>query len=342
MDNIAIIGNAIVDKIKTINSYPKEGMLVNINYISSSVGGCLCNTGINLKTLDKDNINVVAFSKVGNDFEGEFILNTLKKYQLDISNIIIDKDNIQTGFTDVMTSSNGNRTFFHYKGTNKTFSINDINLDYFKNNPCLVHVGYLMLLDYFDAENKEYGTNMALLLNILKGYGCKISIDLVSEDTSRFSKVVKPSLKYCDYLIINEVEASLLTNIKVRDNNNNLLLNNLKDIMILLKKEFNNLEKIIIHSPEIGIILENNKFYILGSLILPKDFIKGSVGAGDAFAAGCLYGIANNFDNYKILKIASATAANNLTSYDSISSAKSYDEIIKLDSLYKRLTFKED
>lgn len=67
--NIAIIGNAIVDKIKTINSYPKESMLVNINNISFSVGGCLCNTGINLKTLDKDNINVVGFSKVGNDFK---------------------------------------------------------------------------------------------------------------------------------------------------------------------------------------------------------------------------------------------------------------------------------
>ncbi|MBO8461140.1 MAG: carbohydrate kinase family protein [Firmicutes bacterium] len=342
MDNIAIIGNAIVDNIKTINSYPKEGMLVNINYISSSVGGCLCNAGINLKTLDKHNINVVAFSKVGNDFEGEFILNTLKKYQLDISNIIIDKDNIQTGFTDVMTSSNGNRTFFHFKGTNKTFCINDINLDYFKNNPCLVHIGYLMLLDWFDLENKDNGTNMAQLLSILKSYGCKISIDLVSEDSPRFIRVVKPSLKYIDYLIINEVEASLLSKINVRDIDNNLIVENIKQIMILINKEFPNIKKIIIHSPEIGIILENNKFYILGSLILPKDFIKGSVGAGDAFAAGCLYGIANNFDNYKILKIASSTAANNLTSYDSISSAKSYEEIIKLDNLYKRLTFKED
>lgn len=339
MQNIAIIGNAILDKIKTIKSYPKENMLVNINTISSSVGGCLCNTGINLKCLDPENINVIGFTKLGNDNEGRFILDTLNKFNIETSNIVIDNNNTPTGFTDVMTSENGNRTFFHFKGTNKTFCIDDINLKYFKENPCLVHIGYLMLLDWFDLENKDYGTNMAQLLSILKSYGCTISIDLVSEDSPRFIRVVKPSLKYIDYLIINEVEASLLSKINVRDIDNNLIVENIKQIMILINKEFPNIKKIIIHSPEMGIILENNNFYLLGSLILPKDFIKGSVGAGDCFAAGCLYAILNNFDNYKILTTASCVAANNLAAYDSISNAKTYKEIIKLNKLYKRIKY---
>lgn len=339
MKNISILGTCIVDKVKTINNYPKEGMLVNINNISNSVGGCLCNTSINLKVLDKDNLNVKVFGKIGNDNEGKFISNTLLKYGIDISNLKID-NNDQTGFTDVMTNiSNGNRTFYHYKGTNKTFDIDDIDLDYFKNNPSLVHIGYLMLLDALDSYDDTYGTRMAKLLSILKDYHCMISLDLVSQDSDNFKNVVMPSLKYVDYLIINEIELSLLTDINVRDNDNNINIDNLKLAIQKINNINPNIIKIIIHCPELGICYENNTFEILGSLILPKEYIKGSVGAGDCFCAGCLYGILNNYTNKEILTIASLNAANNLAFYDSISGANSKKEILKLDKLFKRRVY---
>ena len=46
----------------------------------------------------------------------------------------------------------------------------------------------------------------------------KTSIDVVSEDDSdRFFKIIAPALKQVDYCILNEVEASKVTGVKVRE-----------------------------------------------------------------------------------------------------------------------------
>ena len=66
------------------------------------------------------------------------------------------------------------------------------------------------------------------------------------------------------------------------------------------------------------------------SLRIPKDLIKGSVGAGDAFCAGCLYGFYKGFSPEEMLEFASGAAAFNLTEADSVSGMKSKDEIRKL------------
>ena len=63
------------------------------------------------------------------------------------------------------------------------------------------------------------------------------------------------------------------------------------------------------------------------SLRLPDGFIKGSVGAGDAFCAGCLYGIYNGYDDRRILEFASGAAAYSLAAEDSVGGMKTADEI---------------
>ena len=70
----------------------------------------------------------------------------------------------------------------------------------------------------------------------------------------------------------------------------------------------------------------------------PPDFIKGSVGAGDAYAAACLYGLYHNYENKELLEFASAAAACNLSAEDSISGMKSKSEIEKMQKTYKRKT----
>ena len=47
--------------------------------------------------------------------------------------------------------------------------------------------------------------------------------------------------------------------------------------------------------------MRTESFLAVPSLELPQGFIKGSVGAGDAYAAGCLYGLYNNYDDRRIL-----------------------------------------
>ena len=73
------------------------------------------------------------------------------------------------------------------------------------------------------------------------------------------------------------------------------------------------------------------------SLDLPKGFIKGSVGAGDAFCAACLYGLWQGYDEAHILSFASCAAACNLTAADSVSGMRPAAEIEQMNAQYRRI-----
>ena len=77
-------------------------------------------------------------------------------------------------------------------------------------------------------------------------------------------------------------------------------------------------------------------FSLLPSLALPKGYIVGSVGAGDAFCAGMLYSFACGLPLPEGMKIASCAAACNLSAADSISGARSLAETLALENKFGR------
>lgn len=326
MKKITFCGNMIVDSNKLIDIYPSLGMLSKIKTESYSVGGSACNTSIDLKAIDS-NINVSVIGKIGDDDKGKFILNEYKKYNIDISKVIIDKEHA-TSYTDCMVDAQGRRTFFQYGGANDYFGLEDININ---NLDCdILHIGYLLLLPQFDAKNDKYGTNLAEFLSKVRQRNIKTSIDVVSEEGDRFQNVVIPSLKYCDYVVINEIESGKITGIAPRDENGILIKDNLKLIIEKLF-ELGVQDTVIIHSPEMGIIKRKGKdIKLIPSFAVDKSRIVSSVGAGDAFLAGSLYGLLNNLADEEIVKIGHASAIFNLYAKDSISGATNVYEIKKL------------
>lgn len=83
----------------------------------------------------------------------------------------------------------------------------------------------------------------------------------------------------------------------------------------------------------------NRKLYFMSSLKLPDNYIKGSVGAGDAFCAGMLLCLYRGIAMEEALKIANAAAASNLAAMDSVSGMKALDEVKEL---YKKFGFPLD
>src|SRR5690606_11876787 len=102
-----------------------------------------------------------------------------------------------TSYTDVFTEkANGRRTFFHNRGANAFWDGSDLNFAKIKAR--IFHLGYLLLLDALDAPDPKFGTKAAKLLAAAQAAGMKTSIDVLSEDSDRFGKVVTPALKYVD------------------------------------------------------------------------------------------------------------------------------------------------
>ena len=70
----------------------------------------------------------------------------------------------------------------------------------------------------------------------------------------------------------------------------------------------------------------------------PKGYIKGKVGAGDAFCAGVLYGIYQGWDCSTCLRLGGAAAAANLSAPDSISGMRPVEQLWSLEQQFKKDT----
>ena len=320
---IAIAGSIILDQVKKVDLYPPRLMLTSIKELSRAVGGCVSNTAIDLATIDPT-LPVKAIGKVGRDEGGRYIIETLKAHVVDADLVTACDD--ATSFSDVMSEiSTGARTFLHYRGANARFSRDDVDLS---SLDCrMLHAGYLLLLDQFDRENDEYGTEMARFLHDAQKEGIRTSIDAVSESSGVFREKVLPVLRYTDNVILNEIEGCGAAGLDARDENDVLIEANVYRAMeYMMKKGVG--ERVVIHCPEAGFALnKDGTFTRVPSLSLPKGFIRGSVGAGDAFCAGCLYGIYTGMSDSEMLAFASGAAACNLSAVDSISGMKSRTEI---------------
>src|SRR5438552_11752773 len=206
-------GNWIVDQVKLIDVYPQPEQLGNIRAQSQGTGGAPYNVLVDLAKSGAP-FPLYGAGLVGRDALGEQILDDCRQHDIDVRNLSMTPK-APTSYTDVMTEqAHGRRTFFHARGANALWRGDD--LDFTSTRSRIFHLGYLLLLDSLDEPDARYGTKAARLLAMAQAAGLKTSVDVVSEDSDRFSKIVNPALRYVDYCILNEIEAGKTTGFKVR------------------------------------------------------------------------------------------------------------------------------
>lgn len=328
---IAIAGNMIVDILYPISGFPKPGELVTITGdVSRATGGCVCNDIVDLAILDPS-LPLTALGRVGDDEAGDFVLQKMREHPcIDLSQV---RRGGTTSFTLVMADEiSKQRSFYQCRGANAEFCEADINWDAL--NADLLHIGYILLLDALDAPDEEYGTKMARLLHTARQRGIKTSIDVVSEAGERFRHIVGPALKYTDYCIINELEAQATTEVELVDADGKLIRENLPAALKRMK-QMGVTTWAVIHCPEGGFGLdENDKFVQVEGLKLPEGYIKGSVGAGDAFCSGVLYAAWKGLPMAQGLELGTAAAACSLSQPGATEGMRGYEETM---SLYRKL-----
>lgn len=297
---IAVAGTVIVDRINEISAYPKSGELTQILSIQKAIGGCVPNVALDLKKICPT-LPVRVFGRVGEDGDGTYVRQTLDEAGLDTSGLLTDAG-APTSFTEVMSVTGGQRTFFTYSGASAAFGADDV--DFGEELPAIVHLGYFLLLQKVDD-----GDGLKIL-KAAKEKGIRTSIDLVSENSDRYA-LVKPCLSYTDYLIVNELEAGMLAGMEPTNENLEAIARKLMTMGVR--------EKVIIHKPDCAVCLSDAGFTMLPSYALPAGYIKGTTGAGDAFCAGALYGIYEGWTDVQILEFASAAAVMALGAADATS-----------------------
>lgn len=302
---ILAAGNFIVDTVKIIDTWPTQDSLCNILSQSSSNGGGPYNILKDLAMMKAD-FPLYGLGCIGNDAWGKYILDDCKKHGID-TRLMVFSVQKPTSYTDVMTvKTDGRRTFFHNRGANAELNVEHFSFENI--NAKIFHLAYLMLLDALDSINESGTTGAAIVLQKAKSNGFITTADVVSENSGKFKETVACSLPYIDYLFVNEYEAEKITGISTTINHQPDVAACEKACENLLQMGVN--QWVVLHFPAGAVaVSKSGEKLFQKSLQLPKEYVKGTVGAGDAFAAGVLYGIHENWAMAKCLQLAVCTAA---------------------------------
>ena len=323
---ILAAGNWIVDHVKLIDTWPSEETLAIISRETQGMGGAPPNVLAGLARLGaKFPLNGAGI--VGYDAAGDWILEQCAKLGID-TRLITRTNEGPTSYTDVMNvERTGRRTFFHQPGVNALLGPESIDLA--SCSARLFHLGYLLLLDRLDRPGKSKVTAAAELLDHASRLGFITSVDAVSEESDRYSHIILPALPYVDLVFLNEFEAGHVFSTEIRVNREidvNALLKTAQDLAAAGVRQW-----VIIHFPEGVLAVSNqNKIIFQPSVRLPGEKIIGSTGAGDAIAAGILFGFHDDLPMERCLEIGVCAAAASLRHPSATEGIEAVDGCLRL------------
>ncbi len=251
-----------------------------------------------LRTLSELGLTCSIIGKVADDSNSRFIIDNLKKNNINTKNIIIQK-NAQSGYSQIWIDlRNKTCTIAYSSGSLSDYKTEEINLKSLQNAK-LLHID---------------GRNHDAAIDLIKYYKNKDT--LISIDTGNFRKKTLNLLELTDIIIMPKRFAVNLLNLD-------------KELSILTEKisDIYPAKKAIIITDGINgsACWHKEKIYTQKAF---KAKVFNTTGAGDVHAAGVIYGIVNNWNMPKILKFAAATTALKCQTLGNIELPE-YNQVIK-------------
>ena len=279
MKNVLVLGIFVADISFSGDKIPSVGETIIGNEYNIGPGGKGSNQAIAIAKLGG---SVKFISKIGNDNYGNLALETLKKNNIDTSNVIISKKE-KTGVAGIMIEKKtGKNAINVITGAPSSFEINEIDFNLFKK--CKIFLTQLEIPQRVTLE----------CLRKAKEFG---SITILNPAPAH--KLNEEFFKLIDYFTPNETEAEFYSGIKI---------NNEKDAKESAKRLHNlGLKKVVITLGEKGVFYSDS-FKNIFIKALPLKDVVDTTGAGDAFNGGLAYALLNNKSIEEALNLANQVA----------------------------------
>jgi len=290
--DVTCVGILVTDILSSpISRIPEGGEIILVKDIVLETGGCAANTGVDLVKLGA---RVGLIGKVGNDIFGEFIIRDMKSKGLDTRGVKISSQ-ASTSKTMIIPVISQDRRFIHTLGANGEFSYEDIDLEMIAAAEILYIGGYLVIprLDQKSLTN---------ILKFAREKGLRTVLDVVvpseAGEEYRAENTLRQALPYTNIFVPNDDEARLLTGKEEPEEQAETFLNYGCEVAVITQGEK-------------GALLKTRKETILTPAF--KIEVVDHSGAGDAFDAGLIMGMLQNWDWPQTLEFASAVGASACT-----------------------------
>lgn len=219
--------------------------------------------------------------KVGDDVFGNFMVNAMKDRGIDVSSVCLDKT-IRTGLSVILARTE-DRAILTYPGSIHELEYEDIDFD--KISRCQhLHLSGYYLLDKLRPK-------IPALFKTVNEMGLSISLDTNYDPDEIWNGILMEALKLVDVFLPNETEAMAIS----RQGNISEALDHFAEIVPI----------IVIKLGEKGACLKygnNDSIYQTAAQIDVID----TVGAGDSFDSGFVYGYLNDWSMDQSLALAVA------------------------------------
>jgi sugar/nucleoside kinase (ribokinase family) len=299
-------GTILVDVAKVIDAYPALDHLATIEQVSLSTGGPGLNMAVDLRMLGAA-FPIGVLGAVGDDEHGAFILAECARLDIEVTGVRKLAGAV-TSFTDGMIErEGGRRTFFHHSGANALFDVSAADLGRSR----ILHAGAPGIHPVMDGPQPGGGNGWSALLQRAQAAGLHTNMEMVSLAPDRTTQVARPCLPYLDSIVINELEAGALTGIDApapaADGPADWPA---LEAMALGLIEHGVSALAVVHVPA-GCVAAapGGRTWRQGSVRLPREEVRSTIGAGDAFAAGVILGLHDGWPVERCLRLAVASAA---------------------------------
>jgi len=301
-------GTWCVDRNLLLDRWPHENGRADILSAEMAGGGSGSNMAIAIKQLDST-MPVATITLVGDDPDGRFLVAEADKYGIDRSRMVMTSE-VATDYTFAFASlPTGQRTHISWFGTSNLLTPD--HFDFAGFNHRIFHLGLPGVHRLMDGPWQDEANGWVATLKKARADGLITNIELASIAPERLTALIRPCLPYLDLVVVNDHEIGGIAGIEtVRDHKTDV------DACVAAAKAVvaeGIARHVVVHFPR-GAIAANRDGTVISkpSVNAPPAEVKGANGAGDAFAAGFLYGFHSGWSVEKSLALAHATAAASL------------------------------
>jgi sugar/nucleoside kinase (ribokinase family) len=197
--DVVCLGILVADVIARPVEDPPWGGLELVGAVVLRGGGCALNTST---TLVKLGLDAAAAGKLGADPFGDFLLGLLDERGVDRRGVVRDPVS-PTSATSVLVRADGERAFLHSTGADGTLAADELDGDLLYSGRAL-HIAGALVMDTLDGEPT------AGILAEAKERGLFTSLDPAWDPTGRWSRL-EPCLPYLDLAVPSLGEAQAVS-----------------------------------------------------------------------------------------------------------------------------------
>ncbi len=301
-------GTWCVDRNLLLDRWPQENGRADILHAEMGGGGSACNMAIAIRKLAPD-LPVATISLVGDDAEGRFLIGEAEAHGIDFAQMAVT-DEAVTDYTFAFSSlPTGQRTHISYFGTSHLLTPDHFDLS--RTTHRIFHLGLPGVHKLMDGGWAGEANGWVATLKKARAAGLETNLELASIAPERLAALVRPCLPHLDLLVVNDSEIAGIAGIEtVGDGKTD------PDACIAAAKAALALgvrHLVAVHFP-LGAVVVGHGGVVAArpSVRVRAAEVEGANGAGDAFAAGFLYGMHEGWAVDDAVSLAHATAAASL------------------------------